>query len=69
RLFGQRFAVNSFHHQAVGNPGPCLRVTARSADGIIEAVESSEMKSIIGVQWHPECFLPEGDESMMPLFR
>ena len=69
KLFGTRFCVNSFHHQAVDDAGPLLRVTARSADGVIEAVESTNMKSIVGVQWHPECFLPEGDERMMPLFR
>lgn len=69
KLLGTRFAVNSFHHQAVGNPGPKLRVTATSADGVVEAVESTETKSIIGVQWHPECFHTEGDDSMMPLFR
>lgn len=48
--------VNSFHHQAVGDTGDKFRVVARSADGVIEAMESTEMKSIIGVQWHPECF-------------
>jgi len=69
RLLGATFAVNSFHHQAVGKPGPRLRVTARSADGVVEAVESTEMKPVIGVQWHPECFLDNGDSSMMPLFR
>lgn len=69
RLLGEQFAVNSFHHQAVGDPGPHFRVTARSADGVVEAIESTELKSIIGVQWHPECFLAEGDEAMMPLFR
>lgn len=68
RLLGTRFAVNSFHHQAVGEPGPRFRVTARSADGVVEAIESTDMKSIIGVQWHPECFWPEGDSCMMPLF-
>lgn len=68
RLLGTRFAVNSFHHQAVGEPGPYFRVTARSADGVVEAIESTDMKSIIGVQWHPECFWPEGDSCMMPLF-
>ena len=47
--------VNSFHHQAVSDAGPCLRVSAVSPDGVIEAVESSEYKSILGVQWHPEC--------------
>ena len=68
RLLSTRFAVNSFHHQAVGEPGPHFRVTARSADGVVEAIESTDMKSIIGVQWHPECFWPEGDSCMMPLF-
>ncbi len=69
KLLGKHFAVNSFHHQAVGDPGPHFRVTARSADGVAEAIESTEMKSITGVQWHPECFLQGGDEDMMPLFR
>ncbi len=69
KLLGTRFAVNSFHHQAVGEPGPRFRVTARSADGVVEAMESTEMKSILGVQWHPECFLQGGDTDMMPLFR
>ena len=46
--------VNSFHHQAVRESGMRLRVSARSSDGVIEAVESSEHKSILGVQWHPE---------------
>lgn len=68
-LLGKRFAVNSFHHQAVGQCGPCFRITAQSADGVIEAIESTEMKSIIGVQWHPECFIAEGDTCMMPLFQ
>ena len=61
--------VNSFHHQAVREPGPHLHVTAQSPDGIIEAIESTEHKSIIGVQWHPECFILRGDETMMPIFR
>jgi microsomal dipeptidase-like Zn-dependent dipeptidase/gamma-glutamyl-gamma-aminobutyrate hydrolase PuuD len=56
--------VNSFHHQAVAETGDKLRVVAKSPDGIIEAMESSEFKSILGVQWHPEC-LEEG----LPLFQ
>ena len=51
----EELPVNSFHHQAVKTPAPGMRVSARSADGIIEAVESDELKSIVGVQWHPEC--------------
>lgn len=69
KLLGDKFAVNSFHHQAVSEAGPLLRPTAYSADGVIEAVESTEYKSIVGVQWHPECFILEDDRSMQPLFR
>ena len=61
-------AVNSFHHQAVMEPAPGFRVCARSTDGVIEAMESAEHKSMLGVQWHPECFILRGDECMMPLF-
>ena len=60
--------VNSFHHQAVSDVSDKLMVSARSKDGVVEAVESTEFKSIIGVQWHPECFIEEGDRAMMPLF-
>lgn len=62
---GQRLAVNSFHHQAVSDPGPRFRVTAKAADGTIEAIESSEYKPIMGVQWHPEWL---GDDGL-PLFK
>lgn len=60
--------VNSFHHQAVKEPAPGFKVCARSNDGIIEAVESTEYKSMLGVQWHPECFILNGDTCMMPIF-
>ena len=55
--------VNSFHHQAVCDCGDKFHVVAKSEDGIVEAIESREFKSIIGVQWHPEC-LDDG----LPLF-
>lgn len=47
------FGVNSWHHQAVREAAPGLRVTARSADGVIEAVEHKKLP-VFGVQWHPE---------------
>lgn len=68
-LLGEKLFVNSFHHQAVDQPGPRFNVTARATDGIIEAIESNEMKDIIGVQWHPECYAPAGDKTMAPIFR
>ena len=70
-IFGnkQTLAVNSFHHQAVSETGSHLKVSALSPDGIIEAVESTEHKALLGVQWHPECFILNNDESHMSLFR
>ena len=65
----QTLAVNSFHHQAVSDPGQHLMISATSPDGIIEAVESNEDKALLGVQWHPECFILNNDQSMMSLFR
>ncbi len=64
-----KLAVNSFHHQAVKVPPTGFNVSAQAPDGIIEAVESAEYASILGVQWHPECMILCGDESMLPLFR
>lgn len=61
--------VNSFHHQAVRCPGELFKVSACSSDGVIEAMESNEHKSILGVQWHPECFILAGDRSQMPIFK
>ncbi|MBQ0089190.1 MAG: gamma-glutamyl-gamma-aminobutyrate hydrolase family protein [Prevotellaceae bacterium] len=60
--------VNSFHHQAVATVGDNLKIIAKSPDGIIEAIESAEHKSILGVQWHPEAFITIDNEEMMPIF-
>lgn len=61
-------AVNSFHHQAVKEAPAGFRVTAWGPDGIIEAMESVSFRPILGVQWHPECFILENDRTMMPIF-
>lgn len=49
--------VSSAHHQAVGRVADGLRVTARSADGVVEALEWAEPAGRAFfqlVQWHPE---------------
>jgi len=46
--------VNSYHHQAVGSPGKNLRPVAFANDGVIEAVEDTTGRFVVGVQWHPE---------------
>jgi putative glutamine amidotransferase len=50
---GSTLTVNTLHHQAIGDAGS-LRVTARTASGIIEAVEPRDGWPALGVQWHPE---------------
>jgi putative glutamine amidotransferase len=45
--------VNSFHHQAVKQVAPGLRVNARSPDGVIEGLESAD-GLVLTVQCHPE---------------
>ena len=60
RIYGETVYVNSFHHQAVGKAGPRFRVTATAPDGTIEAIESTEHRPVIGVQWHPECLEEDG---------
>ncbi|MCI0535644.1 MAG: gamma-glutamyl-gamma-aminobutyrate hydrolase family protein [Verrucomicrobiales bacterium] len=62
-LFGTRqIGVNSTHHQAVGRVAKPFRVTAQSADGIIEALELNLAERhllpyLLAVQFHPERLL------------
>ncbi len=54
-LGGGSLSVNSVHHQAVDRLAPGLRITARSPDGLVEAVETEDERWwVVGVQWHPE---------------
>jgi putative glutamine amidotransferase len=46
--------VNSRHHQAIKDLGEGLIPVARSADGLLEAVELPGEWWVRGVQWHPE---------------
>lgn len=51
--------VNTFHHQAVGRVADSLTISANSADGIIEAIEASDDKPILALQFHPEKVIDE----------
>ena len=68
RLLGETSVpVNSYHHQAVKDPAPGFRITAKAADGIAEAIESEDGR-MFGVQWHPEELQAEHREAA-ELFR
>ena len=49
--------VNSAHHQAVDEIGEGFIVTAKSSDGVVEAMENPSKKFVLGVQYHPERML------------
>ena len=49
----EEIRVNSTHHQAIDDLGRCT-VTGKAPDGIVEAIELSELTFCVGVQWHPE---------------
>lgn len=63
--------VNSAHHQALDVIGDGFVVTARSSDGIVEAIENQSRPFMIGVQYHPERMTstPEFKEHRRKLFR
>jgi putative glutamine amidotransferase len=49
-------ACSSHHHQGVDRVGDGLRVSGRSADGLVEALEPADDGAgwTVAVQWHPE---------------
>jgi putative glutamine amidotransferase len=73
RIFGvETLGVNSSHHQAIGRLARPLQVAARSADGIVEAVElkpsARPLPWLVAVQFHPERMFERYPE-FLTLFR
>jgi len=55
RILGATEAVvYSIHHQAVKEVGEGLKISARSIDGVVEALERQDGRFGLFVQWHPE---------------
>ncbi len=53
-LLGPTMTVNSFHHQAVDDPGSFTPVGWCPDDQVIEIIENPAHRYALGVQWHPE---------------
>ncbi len=55
KIIGQTtIFTNSHHQEAVVSVTDPVKVSARSLDGCIEAVELPNKKFVLGLQWHPE---------------
>ncbi|MFS2224614.1 gamma-glutamyl-gamma-aminobutyrate hydrolase [Pantoea sp. B65] len=57
--------VNSLHQQGIRSLGPQLRIEARAADGLIEAVSLPQHPFAFAVQWHPEWHCEESAQSRL----
>ena len=53
----ERIQVNSQHHQSVKDLGKNLKINSYSLDGIIEGIESTDHRFVLGVQFHPEAMI------------
>ena len=61
-------AVNSAHHQAVAAVAGGLVIDAVAPDGVIEGIEAPGRRFCLGVQWHPEYAISEGDGRIFDAF-
>ena len=64
-----RKTVNSFHHECVKELGDGLLVSARADDGVIEAIEDEEREFVLGLQYHPEKAISNGETSYLFYFQ
>jgi len=69
RIVGEdELPVNSAHHQAVATVAPGAVCDAVAPDGVIEGIEHPDYRFCIGVQWHPEFFISDGDRKLFSAF-
>ncbi|HUP04268.1 MAG TPA: gamma-glutamyl-gamma-aminobutyrate hydrolase family protein [Bryobacteraceae bacterium] len=65
-LGGERYVVNSRHHQCAGRIAPGYTLSAIAPDGVVEAIEDPRQRFALAVQWHPEARIDGAD---LKLFR
>lgn len=65
RIVGRdEIRVNTAHNEAPRTLPPTLIVNAVAPDGVIEGAERPDRRFCLGVQWHPEFFLEQGDPNL-----
>lgn len=62
------YTVNSWHHQAVDQLGDNLKVVATAPDGVVEAIVREDKDYVMGLQFHPEAMIAEGDDSFLAFY-
>lgn len=68
KVFGSKYPVNSYHHQAIKELADEFKPVAWSKDGLIEAFETKDDSRLaVGIQWHPEWMIDK-DPKMQGLF-
>ena len=60
--------VNSAHHQAAAHDGEGIVINATASDGVVEGIESAAYRFCLGVQWHPEYDISDGDAKIFRAF-
>jgi len=69
RIVGtETLPVNSAHHQAAKDAPENIIVNAIANDGVIEGIEDDRYRFCLGVQWHPEYLISEGDRKIFDAF-
>ncbi|CAN5527295.1 gamma-glutamyl-gamma-aminobutyrate hydrolase family protein [soil metagenome] len=63
----EEIRVNSMHHQGICQLAEDLVPSAVASDGLVEALETSDERFVVGVQWHPEMLI-EHDAATRRLF-
>ena len=66
---GERYVVDSYHHQAIDRLGEGVEAVARAPHGVVEAVEMPGAAAfVLGVQWelHEEW---QDDERSLGIWR
>ena len=58
----EEIRVNSFHHQAIKDPGKKVKITAWSEDHVPEAMEVEGHPFALAVQWHPEMMYDSAEQ-------
>ena len=60
--------MNSAHHQSVDNLGKNIVSAAIATDGVIEAIEHTQHRWCLGLQWHPEFLITNDDVAIIKDF-